>query len=267
MASSRFELYKPESLRDVREQETKLNPVLEGMKEEWAGCTDLDLKDDEKSYSRILERIRGMEYSAEDIEAFSVSLVGIQDEYGFSSKAGLFLSALMNSCEAERFAIHTAHLDKHIDKIGYCNAKDIIVNGDAGLQLGSQMKRGSIRVRGNAGTFLGDRMEDGGITVEGHAGNQAGYGMKGGTLVVWGDAGDETGFAMSDGSITVKGNAGQRVGSGMKGGLIRVERNAGDGVGSGMYGGDIWINGEMGGISDVTRAGRIFHKGMRMELD
>jgi len=84
----------------------------------------------------------------------------------------------------------------------------IHVKGNAGHGLGGAY-RGSPR-----------GMNRGLIVVEGDAGNEVGSAMRRGVIVVGGDTGDFTGAFMIAGSILVFGRLGERAGAGMKRGTI-----------------------------------------------
>jgi formylmethanofuran dehydrogenase subunit C len=84
----------------------------------------------------------------------------------------------------------------------------IHVKGNAGHGLGGAY-RGSPR-----------GMNRGLIIVEGNAGNEVGNTMRRGVIVVGGDTGDFTGAFMIAGSILVFGRLGERAGAGMKRGTI-----------------------------------------------
>lgn len=62
----------------------------------------------------------------------------------------------------------------------------IIVDGDAGSEIGAHMRRGLIVVMGDAGDFAGARMIAGSLFVFGHLGKRAGAGMKRGSIVALG---------------------------------------------------------------------------------
>lgn len=64
----------------------------------------------------------------------------------------------------------------------------IIVEGNAGLELGTCMRRGIIAVLGNVGDFAGARMIAGSILVFGHLAKRAGAGMKRGSIISFGSS-------------------------------------------------------------------------------
>ena len=62
----------------------------------------------------------------------------------------------------------------------------ILVDGDAGNDVGLMMRRGLIVIRGRVGDGLGRSMIAGTIIACGEVGTSAGFGMKRGTLVLLG---------------------------------------------------------------------------------
>ena len=65
-------------------------------------------------------------------------------------------------------------------------------------------------------------MRGGTIIVDGNAGNEIGLSMQKGIIAIGGQAGDMIGFNMAGGTILVLGNAGIRPGAGMRGGPIAL---------------------------------------------
>lgn len=66
------------------------------------------------------------------------------------------------------------------------NHGTIIIEGNAGLELGACMRRGLIAVLGDVGEFAGARMVAGSILTFGHLGKRAGAGMKRGSVISFG---------------------------------------------------------------------------------
>jgi formylmethanofuran dehydrogenase subunit C len=62
----------------------------------------------------------------------------------------------------------------------------ILVDGDAGNEIGLSMQQGTIAIGGAAGDMLGFNMTDGTILVLGDCGIRAGAGMHGGTIALFG---------------------------------------------------------------------------------
>jgi glutamate synthase domain-containing protein 3 len=177
-------------------------------------------------YLQIRDRIKDLACPAKDVEMFSVALAELEGEKDFYSKAGPFLSALINNSKDREFVIHTTHLAFPIQYIGYHNTKIITLEGDAGDDVGCMMKDGILVVRGDAGCSVGQ-------------------GMVGGAITIMGKAMDNVGSEICGGRITVEGNAGENVGCYMKGGEIR-------------------INGEYASLSKEHEGGKIYHKDSRV---
>ena len=246
-----------------------------------------------------LEAVKGLTYTAKDVERFSIALAEFQGEEDFREKAGYFLSALINNCPDSDFVIHTKHLEKKIEYLGLHNTKNITIDGDAGNVLGREMiggritvkgstrdwaglfmKNGEIVIEGDSGNGLGREMKSGKITVERNASRNVGMLMVGGEIVIEGNGGEQVGFHMKGGKITVKGNAtnlagygmesgeividgdcGEDLGNEMEGGKITVKGNGGECVGLGMAGGTIRIDGDYVSLDKNIKGGKIYHKG------
>jgi len=187
---SGFGKYQPETERDVRKVDVKPDEVLEQLKAAWKkvkmlrNCGKIDL---DGTYNKALEQLKGIRYSANDVENFSIALVEFQDEEYFEFKTGLFLSALINNGKDADYAIQIQHLNQAIHHLGQRNIKNIVVNGDAGWCVGAVMKGGTIVVNGDASWGAGYEMEGGRITVAGGAGHEVGWEMKGGEIHVEGN--------------------------------------------------------------------------------
>src|SRR5208283_5959929 len=203
-ALSRFGQFKPESERIVRAPKIEMNPILEAMRKIWTECGAPDAFNQYSTHGDMLIRIGKLEYSAKDVEVFSLALPESQGEERFGAKAGLFLSALINNCKESEFVIHTNHLAAPIEHIGFGNTKEIIIDGDVGNHAGDAMEGGSIIVIGSAGISVGIGMNNGTITVEGKSGDEAGYGMKGGVLILKGHTGNLCGVHMEGGEIHIE---------------------------------------------------------------
>jgi glutamate synthase domain-containing protein 3 len=275
-AAGKFGGFKPESERTVRTMKVEMSPILERMVRIWGEVH----KHQKSIYSQISERICGLEYSAKDIEKFSIALAQFQEHTQFQNRASDFLNVLMEHCKDDEFIIHTVHLDRTIPNLsigdmkkliidgnagayvgGWIEGASITVTGNAGASTGCAMKRGSITVEGNSGKNTGELMGGGMITVNGNAAYAVGRAMSGGDIIILGSASNEVGKEMKGGTITVKGNAGRRIGDEMRGGIISVEGNAGNCLGRRMKGGEIHIEGKIGSIAEDIICGKIFHKG------
>jgi len=249
-----FDKLKPEKrVEIIKPREVKRNKTLDrivsgcekglenyGLYQE--GKLKIKIPEYEDDWYYIAKSSAPSEISSNNITEFSLLLGEHENKTYFRDFTGCYLSALINGSDDKDFKIFTNYLSKTIDWIGYENAKNIDVNGNAGDRVGSDMKKGKITVNGNAGDEVGCGMEDGKITINGNAGYWVGDGMV-------------------DGKITINGNAGDLVGSDMKKGKITVNGNADGGVGSGMEGGKIYLNGDYKSLAGYIPGGNIYHKG------
>lgn len=129
---------------------------------------------------------------------------------------------------------------------------EIVINGKAGMHLGSKMAGGKIIVNGDAGNWTGSEMKKGLIEIHGNAGDYLAspyrgisVGMKGGTIIVDGDVGSDAAEDMKDGLIKIYGNADQFLGLRMSGGTIYVDKDVGPRAGASMTGGKIIVKGKI----------------------
>jgi formylmethanofuran dehydrogenase subunit C len=202
-------------------------------------------------------------YSAEDIERFSLVMVGYQDEKGFNAKAGYFLSLLINQNENKEFVLDTRNLAIIPWYIGFRNTKNITIRGNAGDLLGYEMENGNITIEGNCDENAGNSMIGGLIEVKGNTKDFLGYQMRGGKIVVRGNVKNNLGSFMEGGNLIVNGNCGDNLGWCMQNGTITINRNAGSGIGLDMSGGEIYLNGDYKKIAEPNEEtkGDIYHKG------
>ncbi len=275
-AAGRFGNYKSEPERAARALDTKKDPKLARLVSAWHSLLELELW----YYKTICKSLKSIEVDSTAIESFSLALISFQGEESFPTKAGLFLSALINKCKDEEFVIHTSHLDQRINSLGYRNTKHIMVKGDVDQYLGCEMKRGSIQVdgdawgkagsnmrgglisiNGRAGYDLGCEMSGGRISVFGDGGERIGRKMRGGAIEVFGNGSDGTGQMMDGGTITVRGNTRFELGLDMKNGVVIVLGDAGKVVGEGMTGGRLYLLGDFFELSTNIKGGKTFHNG------
>lgn len=127
---------------------------------------------------------------------------------------------------------------------------EIVINGNAGMHLGSKMAGGKITVHGDVGGWAGAEMRDGVIEIYGNAGDYlassyrgSSEGMHKGKIIVHGDVGSDVAVFMHGGIIKIYGNADQFLGFRMRDGTIYVEKNAETRVGACMTGGKIVVGG------------------------
>jgi hypothetical protein len=260
-----FGRYKEEQEKAVRRPMPAEDPVLRAFKRAWASleffpgalC---------KQVWQVGDLLSGVDYSAADVERFSIAMAALQDDEDFSHKAGIFLSGLINSGKDKDFRVFADHLEYGIRYLGALTSKNMVVHGGYHIELGYAKPGGFIRVIGYGGSSIGSGMKGGQIIVEGDCGQMVGCDMVGGTITVKGDVGDSAGIKMSESypdarsTIIVEGNAGKKAGMIMHGGVLRIGGDCGEKTGDAMRGGEIHISGELGGIGDV-QFGKIYHKG------
>lgn len=104
---------------------------------------------------------------------------------------------------------------------------ELVIEGDAGRDVGVRMTGGTIEIRGNAGDNAGGAppgasrgMTGGEIIIRGSAGRDAGASMRRGLIVIGGDAGEGAGRGMIAGSVVVFGAAARGAGRWTKRGTI-----------------------------------------------
>jgi len=242
--SERFRGFGPQEEHAVRKPEPVISTNLEPIMRLWdvfeitkvnMDAVSPRFPDDRGMVAGWLESIK---YSAREIEEFTVALSAFTQDKDFSSKAGVFLDALMRSCPDNDIVLHTAHLP-WIDGLGMHNTKNILIKGRVGDSCGEEMLGGSITVEGDCLHYIGVRMVRGTIIVEGNAGMAPGAGMQ-------------------SGLVHVKGNADCMVGNGLRGGTVIVEGNAGRDLGGQMTRGRIIVNGKIEEISGMIQGGRVY---------
>ena len=118
--------------------------------------------------------------------------------------------------------------------------------------IGTGMAGGELVIDGNAGRDLGLAMSGGRIDVRGHAGANTGgapagaaRGMTGGEIIVRGSVGDDAGARMRRGLLVVTGDGGRGTGKGMIAGTVVVFGKAGPGAGRFLKRGSIVALGEV----------------------
>jgi formylmethanofuran dehydrogenase subunit C len=254
----RFGGYRPEDEKSIRKADVKEN-IIHQLMSAWIA---FDCNSQTGAhYEDAVSVIKGLQYSAKNVEEFSIALVQFQEEHFFGPKAGLFLSALINEGEDEDYIIHTKQMGGNVTCLGLYNTKNVTVIGNLAFSTGEHMKGGRLLVKGDVGAGAGQGMEGGTIEIEGNADNSVGCWMRGGAIVIHGDAGYNVGVKMKGGKIAVNGNipaSGYDDEPESWGGISGSSRFK---VGNHMDRGDIHINGDYPKISGKVFKGKIFHKG------
>ena len=246
----KFRGFKSERSKAVRQCLVEENKAVREMIRAWE---EFDIGKgtyrEDGQIDRLMEVVSSIRYVARDVEKFNIMMQLFEHEKEFGTKAGKFLSALINCCPEDGITIRTDHLERSISDLGEENTKNIRVFGERGVP------------------WLGKKMKDGRITVLGEGSVYVGFGMAGGTIEVFGNVMDCAGTNLSGGRIIVHGNAGSLLGHCMSGGTIEVSGDAykivgGGGVGKCMQGGEIRIGGRYRlDDYDPPKRGRIFNKG------
>lgn len=233
-AADLFDGLKPEKKQDQKDfkvDKKGLDDIIKGFEEVIRAIVDK-----ENYFAKLYqccEKNIPQEYTARDIEKFSIVLAQYQEIEEFEERSALYLSALINHSSEQRFIVHTSHLThltRDIHHFGYKNnGKQITVKGDVGMSVGDEMESGEIHIEGNAGPYVGNQMFGGKIHVQGHTGGLIGIRMHGGEIYIHGDVGSC--------------------------------------IGDKMRGGVIHIGGDYGSISDEIKGGDIFHKEKQIVKD
>ncbi len=263
--SSRFGGFKAETEKQIRNSHVQSDSVQELIFSKWKefkGSARYDWED----YPKLVVLLNGIGATPKDVEMFSLALAQIEDEQGFYQKAGLFLSALVNTSHDMEFVIHTTHLKNPIDYLGYHNKKRLTIEGHAGGWAGGHMSKGAFIVNGNSGWFTCHDMESGYAEIQGNVGISSASRAAGGAIIIHGDASassehcfaddlrgglvilkgsckKDAGNNMAKGTLVIEGDVGSGLGCYMRGGMIISKGNAGRGVGSSMEGGKIYLLG------------------------
>lgn len=218
--SSRFGRYKKEEKKGIREFDLKKNEALEMLEKTWKEwkATFTDVWTEYRNANHLL-RLSHISVSPEDIRLFSIYVSRFAEDDFFEVKAGIFLSALINSGPESDYSVVTLH-DAGLYAIGFRNVKEITIECNSPPALvGWEMGKGRIIVNGSTGENAGLDMKGGEIIISGNTGNGLGRCMHGGIVRVEGDAGEETGVLMIGGELHIKGDI-SSIGNDIVGGRI-----------------------------------------------
>ncbi len=196
-------------------------------------------------YDRAKELFSSSNYSVHDVEDFCQQIKQFQSDENFSYKAGLIISAMINSGIDDGYKVDTTIFDKRLALLGYKNVKHVTLMGDAGEEFASGMADGSINVEGSVYGNVGDRMTGGEIYINENVFGHVGPDMEGGMIRVFGNVG-----SLAHISIVHQGTPYQKiligdlsmiVGGRMKGGTIHVDGFGGSLIGLHQEGGVITV--------------------------
>ena len=93
------------------------------------------------------------------------------------------------------------------DYLGYRNPKRLclVIKGNCGWGIGSEMEGGEIVIKGNCGSFAGSGMKGGKLIIKGNCGGWTGCRMKGGEVIIEGSCEECTGSEMRGGKLIIRG--------------------------------------------------------------
>ena len=130
-------------------------------------------------------------YTSSDISSFLILLKSREHEYPHISDSGLFISALINknynkNKSKERYTIPVLHFDKKIDFLCYeNNGATVYITGSVGSHTCMRMRYGKVIIDGDAGFDLGEQMQGGIIYLKGiNEPASVGDLMTGGTIYI-----------------------------------------------------------------------------------
>jgi formylmethanofuran dehydrogenase subunit C len=238
------------------------------------------IRDHNELYNAALSSICQAEITAADVERFCSDVKPFQGEEGFQWRAGVMLSALINSSVDSDFLIPGNIFNKTLCLLAYRNRKNIYVDGDVGDSFAAEMEEGIATVRGNVYGSFAPSICGGSAIAEQNVYGRVGASMKGGEVIVKGDVGVlgyvyifdmgqtsqrvfigdpmfAVGLEMENGFINIEGFSGALTGLYQKGGIIRVGY-AGSVVGSRRKGGEIYIDHDYESLSLSPGGGKIF---------
>jgi formylmethanofuran dehydrogenase subunit C len=230
-------------------------------------------------YNATLSSVAEIEITASDVEKFCKDIKPMQGEDDFSWKAGIMISALINSSVDSDFVVPVKLYNRRLCLLGYRNRKNVYVDGDAGDGFAAEMEEGIATVRGNVYGSVGASMKGGAVIAEQDVHGRVGPCMGGGEINIKGDVGIlgynygygnlspkkifigdpmfAVGLEMSGGFISIEGFSGALTGLYQKGGVIRVGY-AGSIIGSKREGGEIFIDNDYESMARDPGEGEIF---------
>ena len=146
-----FSHYKPEDEAEIRKSQPALVnravALLEKAFQQYSFGNPSKLSEMRRSLDRAEALVKRIHCTSKDITDFSIAISQFEHRDDFSESAGVFLSALINSCKEKEFLVVTRHLSKRLDYFGYFNCKDVTVDGDLGESVGRQ-NSGTIHMNG-----------------------------------------------------------------------------------------------------------------------
>lgn len=129
--------------------------------------TDVEEHDALINFNKIMGFMASLQFSAKEIERFSIAIEEFSEDAIFPKKAGIFISAMIAASKDTDFTVHTGHLSFPLEYLGFGNTKSIEIIGNGGAFLCMQMAGGVVSVHGDTNGILAKNMSGGTIVVYG----------------------------------------------------------------------------------------------------
>ncbi len=177
-----FGRYRPEHEGALREISVKESRVVAELQRRFSEAFRHDVARFTDNYELAKDAIAGLAYTPKDVAGFALSIAALPYERHLNSKAGWFLSALINKGEHKRYLLALPFLEEPVAYFAFQNLKNVLVTGDVGADCAREMAGGRLIIGGDAGNGLGALMTAGKVIVKGSAGKYAGERLYGGEL-------------------------------------------------------------------------------------
>src|SRR4030095_1977737 len=144
-ALGRFGRYKPidgELLRDPSLKEHALLPLIEA----WEATAHIKLNVTDYYQKKLSEALGSTVIGGKEVTDF-FRLLAIYEQQGipaFSSRAGLFLSAITERRSERSFRFDIRGFGEKLGFLAYRNSKEVIIEGNPGYQLAKYMSDGTV---------------------------------------------------------------------------------------------------------------------------
>jgi len=205
----------------------------------------VDAKEPSKIYEMAEDLLGKSNYSVDDVTDFCLQIKQFQGDEEFGYKAGLIISAMINSGTDDGYIVDTTLYNKKLALLGYKNVKNVTVMGDLSEGFATKMKDGIITVEGNVNGSVGTAMTGGEVYVEKNVYGHVGPDMKGGMIHIFGNVGSLAHLCVFNQDTPQQkiliGDASMIVGGRMKGGTIHVDGFGGSLIGLLQEGGVITV--------------------------
>jgi len=129
--------------------------------------TDIEEHDALINFKKIMGFMASLQFTAIDIERFSIAIEEFSEDGIFPKKAGIFLSAMIAASKDADFIVHTSHLSFPLEYLGFENTKNLKIIGNGGAFLCMRMGGGTVSVHGDTNGVLAKNMSGGTIVVYG----------------------------------------------------------------------------------------------------